>query len=123
MIKLKALSPAFSVCKVTGPEAVDFSDPYCFIGKTDEEFSLVCTTVHAPAHTLAREDGWRAFRVQGPLDFFLIGILSRLSGILAQAQIGIFAVSTYNTDYILVRQDDFARACKALESAGYAFDA
>lgn len=67
----------------------------------------------------AEEDGWRGFRIQGVLDFSLIGIFSKLSGILAENKIGIFAISTYNTDYILVKGENFDRAMKVLEDAGY----
>lgn len=87
--------------------------------KTDEELSLVCRTEDTPVRTVAREDGWKGFRIQGVLDFSLIGILSALSGILAAHQIGIFAVSTYNTDYILVKEENFDRALELLASEGY----
>ena len=66
-----------------------------------------------------REDGWKGFYIEGGLDFSLVGILSKLSGILAENGIGIFAVSTYNTDYILVKQENFDRAMKLLADAGY----
>jgi len=79
----------------------------------------VCKTEDVPANTLKRDDGWRAFRIQGVLDFSLIGILSKISGILADNEIGIFAVSTYNTDYILTKADNFDRALSVLEAAGY----
>ena len=69
-----------------------------------------CETAHAPARTLEREDGWRGFRIEGTLDFSLVGILSKLSGILAEAEIGIFAVSTYDTDYILVKAEKLNKA-------------
>ena len=69
--------------------------------------------------TTERDDGWRGFRIQGVLDFSLIGILSKLSGILAENHIGIFAVSTYNTDYILVKEENFERALEVLASKGY----
>ncbi|MFR1354504.1 MAG: ACT domain-containing protein, partial [[Clostridium] symbiosum] len=73
-----------------------------------------------PLSTADREDGWRGIRIQGVLDFSLVGILSKLSGILAENQIGIFAVSTFNTDYILVKAEDFERAIRVLATAGYA---
>ena len=92
---------------------------FYFIGKTDEELSLVCKTEDTPQNTIERDDGWGGFRVQGILDFSLVGILSKLSGILAENQIGIFAVSTYNTDYILVKEDNFERALEILASNGY----
>ena len=65
------------------------------------------------------EDGWRAFRIQGELDFSLIGILAGISAVLAENKIGIFVVSTYNTDYVLTKADDFERALGLLESRGY----
>lgn len=92
---------------------------FCFTGKTDEERSLVCLTEETPDNTIQREDGWRAFRIQGVLDFSLVGILSKISGFLADAKIGIFAVSTYNTDYILVKAEDEMKALDVLAQAGY----
>ena len=120
-MELKVLPDALTVCKVAdlGNFDMEHASLY-FIGRTDEELSLVCRTQDVPAATLEREDGWRALRIQGVLDFSLIGILSRISGLLAQAGIGIFAVSTYNTDYILTRQEAFDRALEVLSAGGYA---
>ena len=109
-MKIEALTQEFSVCKVADWSAVDLDAPFVFVGKTDEEKSLVCETSRVPANTVEREDGWRAFRVVGVLDFSLIGILSKIATALAEAKIGIFAVSTYNTDYILVKRENFERA-------------
>lgn len=92
---------------------------YCFIGKTDEENSLVCITAEVPTNVTERDDGWKAFRIQGILDFLLIGILSEISGILADHKIGIFAISTFNTDYIMMKQENYERALKLLQDAGY----
>ena len=88
---------------------------YVFTGRTDEEKSLVCITDDVPE----RDDGWKAFRIQGILDFSLIGILSRIAGILAENEIGIFAVSTFNTDYILTKKENYDKALEALKQAGY----
>ncbi|MBS6642489.1 MAG: ACT domain-containing protein [Clostridiaceae bacterium] len=118
-MKIKILETDFTVCRLEDLTQVDFSDEFCFIGKTDEELSLVCSTACVPSNTTDREDGWKAFRIQGMLDFSLIGILSRISALLAGCGIGIFAVSTYNTDYILTRADQFEAAVKALEDDGY----
>ena len=74
-MKLEVLGPVFSVCKARDLSGVDFSAEYCFVGKTDAELSLVCPRSAAPADALAREDGWRAFRVAGTLDFSLTGVL------------------------------------------------
>lgn len=118
-IKLKKLEYDLTVCKTRSDEKLDLKNPFYFIGKTDEENSLVCITEDAPMDTIEREDGWKAFRIQGVLDFSLIGILSKISTILAENGIGIFAVSTYNTDYILVKKANFDRALALLEAEGY----
>lgn len=120
-MELKWIEGPLTVCKLSSTNLIDLRGDLYFIGRTDEELSLVCRTEAAPAETLAREDGWRGFRIQGALDFSLIGILSRLSGILAASGIGIFAVSTYDTDYILVKAENVDRAVRALEAEGYRF--
>ena len=72
-----------------------------------------------PDNTIEREDGWKSFRIVGTLDFSLIGILARISKILASNEIGIFAISTYNTDYILTEEENFDKALSVLKNAGY----
>ena len=118
-MELKIITHNLTVCKVADISEIDMSADFYFIGKTDEELSLVCKTEDTPSKTIKRDDGWRGFRIQGVLDFSLIGILSKLSGILAEHKIGIFAVSTYNTDYILVKKENFERALDVLVSEGY----
>lgn len=118
-MELYRLPHDLSVCKVADAADIDLSKEFYFIGKTDEEVSLVCRTEDAPADTTDRDDGWKAFRIQGILDFSLIGILSKISAILAENKIGIFAVSTYNTDYILVKSENFDRALEVLGQEGY----
>ncbi len=109
-MEIKRIDADFSVCKAADFSAVDFADSYCFVGKTDEENSPVCITGSVPANAAAREDGWKVFRIQGTLDFGLIGILARLSALLAENGIGIFAVSTFNTDYILTKRENYEKA-------------
>jgi hypothetical protein len=116
---LKWLPFELTVCKVSDPACLDLSKDFYFIGRTDEELSLVCRTSDVPPETASRDDGWRCFRIEGVLDFALIGILSRISSVLAETGIGIFAVSTYNTDYILVKKENMRRAMEALAAAGY----
>jgi hypothetical protein len=93
--------------------------PFFMAAKTDEEISLVCLTEDTPAHTLAREDGWKAFRIVGILDFGLTGILAKIADVLAEEQIPLFAVSTFNTYYILVRKEYFSQALHALKENGW----
>ena len=119
ILVLEAVKQDFSVCKVPELSEVDFTDEFCFVGKTDEELALVCSTKCVPETATERDDGWKAFRIRGPLDFSMIGVLSKIAGILADAGIGIFAVSTYNTDYILTKKDKFELTLSLLESAGY----
>ncbi len=116
---LKKLPYELTVCKVADIKEIDLSTEFFFIGRTDEEISLVCKAEDTPVITTERENGWRGFRIEGVLDFSLIGILSKISGILAENKIGIFAVSTFNTDYILVKEENFDRAMAVLADAGY----
>ena len=119
MMELKKLNYNFSVCKVENYTEVDVKSEFCFIGKTDEELSLVCLTECVPTNVTHREDGWKGFRIQGVLDFSLIGILAKISTVLAENRIGIFVVSTFNTDYVMVKEADFERAMMALAQEGY----
>ena len=105
--------------EMTKDDEFDQDAEFFFLGKTDEELSLVCRTEDTPAHTTERDDGWNGFRIEGVLEFSMIGILSKLSGILAEHRIGLFAVSTYNTDYILVKKENFEAALEALAAEGY----
>ena len=118
-MKLEIIGSGFTVCKLKDISGVDFSREFCFLGKTDEEISLVCETEAVPQNTIAREDGWRAFRIAGMLDFSLVGILARISAVLAENGIGIFAVSTYNTDYVLLKEENLQKALHALKTGGY----
>ena len=118
-MELKRINYKLTVCKVSEVTSINKDSDFYFIGKTDEELSLVCKTEDTPRNTIERDDGWRSFRIQGVLDFSLIGILSRLSAVLAEHKIGIFAVSTFNTDYILVKEENFERALEVLATEGY----
>lgn len=118
-VVLESLATPFSVCKVADYSGIEIDQPFVFTGRTDEEKSLVCPVGLVPENTLARDDGWRAFRICGQLDFSLIGILAGISKILAENAIGIFAVSTYNTDYILTKEENFGKALEVLTDAGY----
>ena len=118
-MELKKIDYQLTVCKVAAVTDIDMSSDFFFIGKTDEEISLVCKTEDTPENVIERDDGWKGFRIQGVLDFSLIGILSKLSGILADHKIGIFAVSTYNTDYILVKEENYEYALEVLAERGY----
>lgn len=116
---IKTLAGDFSVCKVSDYSGIGLDNEFVFTAHTDEEKSLVCPTQNVPANTIAREDGWRAFRVQGVLDFSLIGVIAEISALLADNRIGIFVISTYNTDYIFVKKENISRAASVLSESGY----
>ncbi len=116
---IETLKQEFTVCQTASAKDIDLTKPFTFAAHTDEELSLVCPTEDAPENTVSREDGWRGMRIAGTLDFSLIGILSKISGILASGGVGIFTVSTYNTDYIFVKQENLTKAITLLAENGY----
>ena len=116
---IKVIDKEFAVGKINDVTEVNFNDEFCFVGKTDEELSLVCSSEFVPKNTIVCDSGWRAFRIEGILDFSLTGILARAADILANAQIPIFAVSTYNTDYILIKNEFFQKALDVLKENNY----
>ena len=118
-MELTVLPQPLTVCQLAGLEGVNWEGEPCFVSKTGQEISLVCPTGRVPEETLAREDGWRGFRIEGVLSFALVGILAEISFLLAEEGISIFALSTYNTDYILTKSEQFPAALQALGEAGY----
>ena len=90
----------------------------CAVTRTIDELSVVCSEEAVPPEAPS-ERGWRALKVQGPLDFSLTGVLAALTVPLAAASIPIFALSTYDTDYVLVAARDLTRAAEALTQAGH----
>lgn len=119
MLTIKIIEGEFSVLKLKSLDGIDLTEDFTFAAKTDEELSLVCPSKNAPAHYIECDRGWRCFRIQGVLDFSLIGILAPISKILADNNIGIFVISTYNTDYVLTKADSFDKAVKLLSDNGY----
>ena len=102
------------------PETV-LESPFFSITRTFDELSIVVPEDVGLAGT-RREEGWSCIKVLGPLDFGLTGILAEISRVLAEEAISIFAVSTFDTDYILVKQESVPLAVRALETAGYQFN-
>lgn len=116
---LLVLLQDFTVCQVASLEGIDFSRPYVFLSKTEDELSLVCEPDCVPETATAVDEGWRAFRIVGPLDFGMIGVIAGISDVLAKRRISLFVISTYNTDYVLVKNAAFLRAVQALQEEGY----
>jgi hypothetical protein len=87
--------------------------------KTEDELSIVCVQSCVPDGVECNRD-WRALRVVGKLDFNLTGVLSSLAAPLAEAKISVFAISTFDTDYLLLKEKDFDRAVTVLKRTGHA---
>lgn len=117
-MELELLDYCFTVCKVDEYPNNILCRPFTFASATDREKSLVCITENAPENTLEREDNWRGLRITGKLDFSLTGILSCLLRLLSGVKIPVFAVSTFDTDYIFIKECYITAALTALESGG-----
>jgi hypothetical protein len=119
-VKLTVLPGEFSVWRLPPEAAVPAVDPGIFLSvtRTEDELSIVSSSSGVPAGVKA-ETGWRCLKVEGPLAFEMTGVLAALSAPLADSDIPIFVVSTYDTDYLLVKSADLERSCQALRDAGH----
>jgi len=118
-VKIKVLNRDFAVCKVEDYKYVDLNDDFIFIGKTNEEKSLVCEEKNLPLNAREIERGWKSMVIEGVLDFSLVGIIAKISQILTNIKVSIFVISTFNTDYILIKKEELKRAIEELERNGY----
>ena len=118
-MEIEKVKGEFSVCKVEDYSQVNLQSEYCFVGKTDAENSLVCLSEQKPSNITECEDGWKALRIKGVIEFDTVGVLSRISSLLAEKGIAIFVVSTFNTDYIFVKKEQDSSAVQALVNAGF----
>jgi hypothetical protein len=118
---LIVLDETFGICRLDPsapiPERV-YQSSFFSITRTLDELSIVCNEMHIPKEHRC-SSGWRCLQVKGPLDLSETGILSALSRSLAEAEIPIFALSTYETDYLLVKEQDLKRTVETLESNGH----
>ena len=92
----------------------------CFVFRTDDELTIVCPDYMAP-NNVQQELGWRCIRVEGQMKLEEVGVLSSIAEPLADAQVPIFAISTFNTDYVLVMEEHLVTAVQALQKAGHEF--
>lgn len=120
-LRFRPLELSFAICRF----APTFNLPtwaseseFFSITRTLEELSIVCPEAQVPPDVMA-EFGWKGLMLEGPFDFGLTGILTSVLVPLAEAQIGIFAFSTFDTDYVLVKEENFERALEVLTEAGH----
>ena len=119
-LKIETFPYFFAIAKIRNPASINWKSPFVFVGKTDDELSLVALESDVPSDAYPVDRGYRMMRVAGTLDMSLTGILARISKVLADEEIPIFAVSTYNTDYLFTKAEVFDRALETLAHAGYA---
>jgi len=122
-MQLATLDGTYKVVKLEAnaevPSAVYQSD-FFSVTKTEDELSVVIRS-EVPVNSNDSEDGWKVIKIEGILDFSMVGVISKISNILAVNGISIFVVSTYNTDYILVKHGVLAKAIDLLDANGYLF--
>ena len=118
-MELIKLEGEFAVCKIENLAEVDFAKKFVFLSKTDDEISLLCQVEFVPQTAVAVEAGWQGLKISGILDFGMIGVISKISGLLAEAGISVFVVSTYNTDYIFVKAETIDKCIQVLTCNGY----
>ena len=121
ILTMKLLKEKYGVCRLDKAELIPqwttVSD-FFSVTKTSDELSIICNENNIPSG-IKCEKNWRVLKIEGPLDFSLIGILAAITAILAQKSISIFAVSTYDTDYILVKDKNIDNAIAALINENY----
>jgi hypothetical protein len=119
-LTLTILPGCYAVCRLPAdaPFPLWSAGDFVSISRTADELSVVCAEDAVPAEVRC-ERGWRCLRVAGTIDFGVVGVLASLTAPLAGARVSVFAVSTFDTDYLLVKEADFDRACEALERQGH----
>jgi hypothetical protein len=120
-LQLLFLGERLAVCKLDRADGIPSwatRNDFFSITRTHDELSVICPEASIPADVRA-EKGWRCFRVAGSMDFSVVGVLASMTSPLAEAKIGIFAISTFDTDYLLVKEDDLNRAIEALTACGH----
>ena len=122
--KIQILNHEFTVHRLNSDEKLppeSIKSKYSWIAKTEDEFSVVCESgIQLPSKK--SESNWAAIKIVGPLDFSEVGIIAEISKILAEAGIGIFALSTFDTDYILIKKSKIEEAITALQKNGYSIE-
>ena len=121
MLTLSILHEEFAICRLNADSPVPswaFAGSLSSITRTADELSIVCAQKQAPEQTRCDRD-WRCLKVHGPLDFSLTGVMLALVKPLAEARISIFAFSTFDTDYLMVKESNLEKAIRALTDAGH----
>ncbi len=120
-LQLSVIGERLAVCRLEPHSGIPrwaTSAPFFCVTRTPDELSVVCPERNVPAGT-TREAGWRAFRLEGTFDFGLVGVLASVATPLAESGVGILAIATYDTDYVLVKEEQLGPAMAALRERGH----
>ena len=118
-LMLRLLDLDLAVCKIRDLQNVDLKEGFFSVTRTEQETSLICESKRIPHDCIRAEKGFRAFQIMGKLDFSLIGVVAGITSALTKNKISVFVLSTYDTDYILVKDCKVEQAIDALIGAGY----
>ncbi len=120
-LRLSVLEDVLAVCRLdagAGIPAWATAGPFFSVTRTADEFSVVCSEERVPAGVTC-EGGWHAIKIEGPLEFGLTGVLASVAVPLAESEVGILAIATYDTDYVLVQQSQLNLAARTLRERGH----
>ena len=119
-LRIALLPHPLAVCRLAPDAPVPpwVRGAFTSVTRTDEELSVVCDDEAVPEDVQA-ERGWRVLKVEGPIPFEMTGVAAALVGPLAEARISVFLLATYDTDYLLLKEESFARAVEVLRAAGH----
>ena len=122
-VSLVVLKEALAICRLEPHQGIPewvVDSPFYAVTRTQDELSVVCPEKRVP-RGIKLDQGWRCLKVQGPISLSETGVLASLAGPLAKAGISVFAVSTFDTDYLLIKKERLVQATKVLRQAGYCF--
>ncbi|MBI4630526.1 MAG: ACT domain-containing protein [Chloroflexi bacterium] len=123
-LTLSVLPERYAACRFDSNEPIPAwatRSQFFTVTRTTDELSITCPEADVPRDVAKCEPGWRAFKLHGPFDFGLTGILTSVLNPLAEAGVGIFALSTFDTDYVLVKEENVEKAIEALRKFGHIF--
>jgi uncharacterized protein len=120
--ELTVLKGTYAICRLEADSDIQdwiTDSEFISLTKTRDELSLVCRQDISVPHAIEISQDWRIIKLNGPLDFSLTGIIAGISGILAESNVPVFTISTWETDYFMVKESDLRKAIDSLKSNGY----
>ena len=119
---LEMLPFAFSICKVENYSFVDLDNPYCFIGNTEDQKSVICPDTMVPRNTVSRSDGWKAIRIHVDKSPYRVNVAARISDVFMKRDIQFLFISTFDYDFVFVRAATADKTIEVLKNSSFRFD-